>query len=76
MAFTRARHLLVLTAAGEPHARFRSIWEGAGRWLGMDRDSLSRQRFGDAGAEQRQATVVIERMNRLVVSLLQPRQGR
>ena len=76
VAFTRARHLLVLTAAGEPHARFRSIWEGAGRWLGMDRDSLSRQRFGDAGAEQRQATVVIERMNRLVVSLLQPRQGR
>ena len=75
VAFTRAKHLLVLTAAGEPHARFRSIWEGAARWPDVDRDSLTRQRFGAAAAEQRQTTVEIARMDRLVVRLLQPRQG-
>ena len=37
VAFTRARRLLVLTATGEPHARFNDIWTGAARWPGVDR---------------------------------------
>ena len=67
VACTRARHLLVLTAGGEPHSRFRSIWDRAARWPDVDHESLARQQFGVAEAERRQATVVIERMDRLVV---------
>ena len=69
VAFTRARSLLVLTASGEPQARFRSLWEGAARWPGLDRESLARQRFGAAGAEPRRV-VEIDRLDRLVVSLM------
>ena len=68
VAFTRAHSLLVLTASGEPHARFRSIWDAAVRWPGVDRDVLTRQRFGPAPAGPRQ-TVEIERLDRLVVRL-------
>ena len=41
--------LLVLTASGEPQARFRCIWDEAARWPDVDRDALGRQRFGVAG---------------------------
>ena len=68
VAFTRARHLLVLTASGEPNARFHSIWDAAARWPGVDRDSLSRQRFGSAGSAPRQ-TVDIDHLDRLVLRL-------
>ena len=67
-AFTRARNLLVLTAAGEPHARFASIWSGAARWPGVDRDTLARQRFGMAASAPGQ-TIEIGRLHRLVVRL-------
>ena len=69
VAFTRARNLLVLTASGEPQARFRSLWEGAARWSWVDRESLKHQRFGVAGAAPRMV-VEIDRLDRLVVSLM------
>ena len=68
VSFTRARHLLVLTASGEPQARFRSIWENANRWPDVDRESLARQRFGTAGTIPRQV-IDIDHLDRLVVSL-------
>ena len=71
VAFTRARHLLVLTASGEPHARFRPIWERAAHWPRVDRESLARQRFGVAGAAPEQR-VDIDRLDRLVVRLAPP----
>ena len=73
VSFTRARHLLVLTASGEPQARFKSIWEGASRWPDLDRESLSRQRFGMAGAEPTGTVIEIQHLDRLVVRLSQPR---
>ena len=68
-AFTRARCLLVLTASGEPQARFASIWDGAARWPDVDRESLARQRFGVAGAAPRW-TVDIAHLDRLVVRVM------
>ena len=41
VAFTRARRLLVLTATGEPHARFNEIWAGAPRWPDVDKEILA-----------------------------------
>ena len=73
VAFTRARRLLVLTASGEPQARFRSIWEGSACWSHMDRESLSRQRFGMAGTEPTGTVIDIARLDRLVVRLAPPR---
>ena len=72
VGFTRARSLLVLTASGEPQARFRSIWGRATRWPDVDRESLARQRFGSVGAMPQQM-VDIERLDRLVVRLSPPR---
>ena len=72
VAFTRARNLLVLTASGEPQARFRAIWEGAARWPWVDRDSLAQQRFGIAGAPPPPAAVEIDRLDRLVIRLVRP----
>ena len=68
VAFTRARHLLALTASGEPQARFRSLWEGAARWPNAGRESLARQRFGIADAVTR-PTVEIDHLDRLVLRL-------
>ena len=68
VAFTRARYLLVLTASGEPQARFRSLWERVSHWSWVDRESLARQRFGVAGAPPRM--VEIDHLDRLVVSLM------
>lgn len=45
VAFSRARHLLVLTARGSVHSRFADAWEDLPRWDRMDRRSLGRQRF-------------------------------
>ena len=45
VAFSRPRHLLVLTAAGEVHPRFKNAWDGLPRWDRMDRGTLARQRF-------------------------------
>ena len=73
VAFSRARRLLVLTASGEPQARFRSIWEGSACWSQMDRASLSRQRFGMAGTEPTGTVVDIEHLDRLLVRLVPPR---
>ena len=53
VGFTRARHLLVLTCSGQPQPRFRTIWERAPHWPGVDRDALARQRFGITGAVPR-----------------------
>ena len=68
-AFTRARNLLVLTAAGEPHARFASIWAGAARWPGVDRDALARQRFRGAGDVASEGVIEIAHLDRLVLRL-------
>lgn len=45
VAFSRPRHLLVLTAAGDVHPRFKNAWDGLPRWDRMDRGPLARQRF-------------------------------
>ena len=47
-AFTRPRHLLVLTAAGDVHPRFADVWGRLPRWDQMDRRALARQRFQPA----------------------------
>ena len=67
-AFTRARNLLVLTAASEPHARFGPIWDAAVPWAAVDRAALARQRFGMAASAPGQ-TIEIGRLHRLVVRL-------
>ena len=69
VAFTRARNLLVLTTAAEPHARFASIWSGAARWPGVDRDALARQRFGESGDVASEGVVEIAHLDRLVLRL-------
>ena len=45
VAFSRPKRLLVLTAAGEVHPRFKDAWDGLPRWDRMDRRALARQRF-------------------------------
>ncbi len=72
VACTRARHLLVLTAAGDPQRRFSSIWETSARWPDVDRDALAKQRFGVAGAAPRQM-FDIDHLERLVVRLVPPK---
>ena len=69
VAFTRARNLLVLTAAGEPQARFSPIWAGAARWPGVDRDALARQRFGESGDVASEGVIEIAHLDRLVLRL-------
>ena len=69
VAFTRARRLLVLTATGEPHARFNDIWTGAARWPGVDRDALARQRFGAAQKATPPTVIEIGHLDRLVLLL-------
>ena len=71
VACTRARNLLVLTAAGEPHARFASIWSGTARWPGVDRDALARQRFGPARNTMSSPVIEIGHLDRLVLRLVQ-----
>ena len=73
VAFTRARRLLVLTATGEPHARFNGIWEVAGRWPDIDRDTLARQRFGKRENTPPPNSVEIGHLDRLVLRLGQGR---
>ena len=69
VAFTRARHLLVLTCSGEPHERFRSIWDSAARWPDVDRKRLARQRFGNAENRPRETFMEIGHLDRMVVNL-------
>ena len=48
VAFSRARHLLVLTSGGAVHPRFDAIWNGLPRWddlTGWELAALQRQRF-------------------------------
>ena len=48
VAFSRARHLLVLTSNGAVHPRFDAIWKQLPRWddlTGSDLAALQRQRF-------------------------------
>ena len=74
VAFTRARHLLVLTCAGRPHRRFDTIWDGAAHWPDVDRDALARQRFGTPDAHPAHIVVNVDRLDRLVVRV-DPRQA-
>ena len=69
VAFTRARCLLVLTATGEPHARYNDIWAGAARWPDVDRDTLARQRFGAAQKATPPTVIEIGHLDRLVLLL-------
>ena len=73
VAFTRARRLLVLTATGEPHARFNGIWAGAARWPDLDKDALARQRFGAAQKATSSDAIKIDYLDRLVLRLGQGR---
>ena len=68
-ACTRARRLLVLTAGGEPHARFAPIWAGAARWPGVDRDALARQRFGPTRNTMSSPVIEVGHLDRLVLRL-------
>ena len=73
VAFSRARDLLILTAAAPPAAHFNPIWEGLPRWPSLDtaaRERLLSQRFGaespgDAPVPPR--SLVIPRVKRLIV---------
>ena len=67
VAFTRAKHMLVLTATGEPHPRFSDIWTKATRWPDVDRDALARQRFGAAHNGKTRPVFEIGHLGRLVV---------
>ena len=52
VAFSRARHLLVLTSNGAVHPRFDAIWKGLPRWddlTGSELAALRRQRFRSEG---------------------------
>ena len=73
VAFTRARRLLVLTATGEPHARYNDIWAGAARWPHIDRDALASQRFGAAQNATPPKVIEIGHLDRLVLRLGQGR---
>ena len=46
VAFSRPRHLLVLTASEAPHRRFKPIWDHIPRWPDVDLHALGNQRFG------------------------------
>ena len=70
VAFTRAKDLLVLTCAGEPNHRFRSIWDGAAHWPHVDRKALARQRFRSAAGQQRRLSMDIEHLDRLHIRLV------
>ena len=72
VAFTRAKHLLVLTATGEPHPRFIDIWNRATRWPDVDRGDalarhLARQRFGAAHNGKTRPVFEIGHLGRLMV---------
>ncbi len=59
VAFSRARHLLALTAGGPVHPRFQGVWDGLPRWDELDHGSLAAlagQRFG-APTEDRDVDV-------------------
>ena len=73
VAFTRARRLLVLTATGEPHARFNDIWAGAARWPDIDKDAMARQRFGATQKAISSNSIEIDHLDRLVLRLGQGR---
>ena len=68
VAFSRPRDLLVLTAGGPVHPRFKPIWEDAPRWAEMAPTSLARlarQRFrsvGDDVGSARAAAPTAQRM--------------
>ena len=51
VAFSRARHLLVLTASRPVHPRFEDAWERLPRWDELDRTALARQRFRPAATD-------------------------
>ena len=74
VAFSRPKGLLVLTAAGEVHPRFKEAWDGLPRWDRMDRRTLARQRFqpperADNGEPAPQPVRVIPYLRRLDVWL-------
>ena len=69
VAFTRARRLLVLTATGEPHARFNDIWAGAARWPDVDKETLASQRFGARQNATLPDVIEIGHLDRLILRL-------
>ena len=73
VAFTRARRLLVLTATGEPHARFNDIWAGAARWPDVEKDALAHQRFVATQNATPADVVEIRQLDRLVLRSVQRR---
>ena len=73
VAFTRAGRLLVLTATGEPHARFNDIWAGAAHWPDLDKEALASQRLGAAQKATPPKVIEIGYLDRLVLRLGQGR---
>ena len=73
VAFSRARNLLVLTAAAPPADHFAAIWDHLPRWPALDaaaRNRLLSQRFGPAHSGNTRApsaNLVIHRVKRLIV---------
>lgn len=73
VAFSRARNLLVLTAAAPPADHFAAIWDQLPRWPNLEADVLNRllsQRFGpeQPGNTRTLSTkLVIHRVKRLIV---------
>ena len=73
VGFSRPRRLLILTASGQPHPRFDTLWREAPRWPDVDLDSLSRQRFGERNINTTSPEFNISSMKRLVVRMGSPR---
>ena len=69
VGFTRARHMLALTCSGQPQPRYRSIWERASCWPGVDRAALARQRFAITDVDASELIVQISHLNQLVVAV-------
>ena len=73
VAFSRARDVLILTAAATPAAHFNTIWEGLPRWPNLDtasRERLLDQRFGAEHSSETPAPpsdLVIPSVKRLIV---------
>ena len=68
VAFIRA---CTLACDSPPAGQVQSIWKGTtAHWPYFDRESLARQRFGTPGIQSAVPVLEIDRLDRLVVSLM------
>ena len=59
-----------LACGSPPAGQVQSIWKGTAHWPYLDRESLARQRFGTPGIQSAVPVLEIDRLDRLVVSLM------